>query len=167
MYYFEILEEFFKKGIKYLIVGGLAVNLYGVPRVTKDIEVIISMDENNILKTNEILEKLNYKPKQPVDPDQLANKKILKNWIKEKNLKAFSSYNKSENYKTIDILIDHPLNFENSYQNKIIKKVKPIEIYLAPLNDIITIKRISGRKQDISDIKLLERIKRWIDEDEG
>jgi hypothetical protein len=44
MYYFEILKELFDRKIDYLIVGGLAVNLYGVPRVTQDIDIIISFD---------------------------------------------------------------------------------------------------------------------------
>ncbi|HEY9841051.1 MAG: hypothetical protein ACAI44_23780 [Candidatus Sericytochromatia bacterium] len=34
MYYFDILQAL--TGIRYLIVGGLAVNLHGVPRVTQD-----------------------------------------------------------------------------------------------------------------------------------
>ncbi|TFF86327.1 MAG: hypothetical protein EU551_01895 [Promethearchaeota archaeon] len=167
MYYFDILEEFFKNGIKYLIVGGLAVNLYGIPRVTQDMDIIISMDKDNILKINDILKKLNYVPRLPVDPNQLADKKTLKNWIIDKNLRAFSFYNKSENYKTIDILIDHPLNFEDSFQHKTIRKIKSIEIYLAPLDDLITMKRNTNRKQDISDIKLLKRLKKWMEKDEA
>ena len=49
MYYFEILEGLYKKKVKYLVVGGLSVNLYGVPRVTQDIDIVIAMSkENNI-----------------------------------------------------------------------------------------------------------------------
>ena len=50
MYYFDILKEFFDRKIDYLIVGGLAVNLYGVPRVTQDIDIIIALDKENIFK---------------------------------------------------------------------------------------------------------------------
>jgi hypothetical protein len=48
MYYFEILEALYNKRVEYLIIGGLAVNLYGVPRVTQDIDLIISTTKRNI-----------------------------------------------------------------------------------------------------------------------
>lgn len=52
MYYFEILEGLYKSKVRYLIVGGLSVNLYGVPRVTQDIDIVIAMDRENVLKIN-------------------------------------------------------------------------------------------------------------------
>lgn len=58
MYYFEILEALYKKKVKYLIVDGLAVNLYGVPRLTQDIDLIISARKSNIIKINEVLKYL-------------------------------------------------------------------------------------------------------------
>jgi len=33
----------------------------------------------------------------------------LKEWTEERNMKAFSFYNKEENYKVIDIVLVHPL----------------------------------------------------------
>lgn len=60
MFYFEILEGLYNNKIKYLIVGGLAVNLYGIPRVTQDIDIILSMDKENILKkVREFMEETN------------------------------------------------------------------------------------------------------------
>ena len=58
MFYLDVLEQFYRNGVRYLIVGGLAVNLYGVPRVTQDIDVIIATDPENILKMNSILKGL-------------------------------------------------------------------------------------------------------------
>jgi hypothetical protein len=37
----HIFEEFKKQKIDYLILGGLAVNLHGVPRMTYDIDIMI------------------------------------------------------------------------------------------------------------------------------
>ena len=62
MYYFDILKELFDRKIDYLIVGGLAVNLYGVPRVTQDIDIIIAFDKENIFKLNEVFKSLGYVP---------------------------------------------------------------------------------------------------------
>lgn len=163
MYYFEILEAFYKNKVRYLIVGGLAVNLYGVPRMTQDIDLIISTKKQNILKINATLKDLGYIPRLPVDPKDLADSAKVRDWIENKNLKAFSFYHKKENFKVIDILLVHPLQFEESFKNKTVKKAKDVEIYLASLSDLIKTKEFSGRMQDSSDIKMLKKIRNYTD----
>ncbi|MEW6188151.1 MAG: hypothetical protein AB1585_20735, partial [Thermodesulfobacteriota bacterium] len=103
MYYFEILEALFKKKVEYLIVGGLAVNLYGVPRVTQDIDLIVSTTKTNITKMLAVLKKLGYLPRLPVDPKDLIDPEKVKDWVENRNLKAFSFYHKRDNFKVVDI----------------------------------------------------------------
>ncbi len=164
MYYFEILEALYKKKVRYLIVGGLAVNLYGVPRLTQDIDLIISTRKSNIIKINEVLKYLGYTPRLPVNPKDLTDSEKVKDWIENRNLKAFSFYHKQDNYKVIDILLVHPLHFEESFKNKTVKKVKDFEIYLASINDLIKTKEFSGRIQDASDIKMLKKVRKYLGE---
>ena len=95
MYYFEILEGLYKSKVRYLVAGGLSVNLYGVPRVTQDIDIVIAMDRENVLKITSLLKELGYVPRLPVSPDDLANPDKVKDWIENKNLKAFSFYHKN------------------------------------------------------------------------
>ncbi|OGF68301.1 MAG: hypothetical protein A2Y62_11400, partial [Candidatus Fischerbacteria bacterium RBG_13_37_8] len=123
MYYFDIMKGLYESNVKYLIVGGLSVNLYGVPRVTQDIDIIIAMNKDNIYKTATLLKKLGYHPQLPVDPMNLADPTILQDWILHRNLKAFSFYHKEHSYKVIDIVLAHPLDFEMSFQNKTVKKI--------------------------------------------
>ncbi|MHA1145768.1 MAG: hypothetical protein ACTSRW_13595 [Candidatus Helarchaeota archaeon] len=163
MYYFDIMETFFENGIKYLVIGGLAVNLYGVPRVTQDIDLIISMDKENIFKTNRVLKKLGYVPRLPVNPDDMADENVLNEWIRDKNLKAFSFYHKIDVYKVVDILIVHSLDFADAFRRKTVKKVGNIEIFLVSIDDLIKMKQEIGRAQDLSDIDLLKKVKKWIE----
>ncbi len=159
MFYFEILEALYSKKVKYLIVGGLAVNLHGIPRVTQDIDIIISMEKENIFNLLELLKDLGYIPRLPVDPKNLLDPILLNEWINNRNLKAFSFYNKNDNFKEIDIVLVHPLNFEVAYERRIKKRVEDIEINLIAMDDLITMKMHAGRNQDLSDVKLLERLK--------
>ena len=129
MYYFEILEGLYKSKVRYLIVGGLSVNLYGVPRITQDIDIVIAMSKENILKITSLLKGLDYIPRLPVNPDDLANHDKVKDWIENKNLKAFSFYHKKEHTKVVDIVLEHPLDFTEAFQRGAIKKVDDIEIY--------------------------------------
>ncbi|OQX21062.1 MAG: hypothetical protein BWK75_03985 [Candidatus Altiarchaeales archaeon A3] len=167
MYYFEVLEALYKNKVKYLIVGGLAVNLYGVPRLSQNIDIIISADRGNVLNIISLLEKLGYVPRLPVNPKDMAEPDKVKYWIENKNLKAFSFYHKKDCYKVIDILLFHNLNFEKSFEDKTVKKVKNIEIYLAPMDDLIKMKEFSGRTQDLSDVDLLKKVKKYLKNEEN
>ncbi len=61
--YHAIFRSFNKLGIDYLVVGGLAVNFHGIPRMTYDIDIMILLERNNILKLVTILTEWGYKPK--------------------------------------------------------------------------------------------------------
>ena len=162
MYYFEILKEFFDRKIDYLIVGGLAVNLYGIPRLTQDIDIIIAFDRENIFKLNGVLKSLGYVPRLPgVDPEELADPGVREDWIANKNLKEFSFYHTKDTYKAVDIVLVHPLDFAKAFQNKTTKIAKGIAINLVSVDDLIAMKSFSGRQQDLSDIELLKKIQQY------
>jgi hypothetical protein len=160
MYYFEILEALQSSRIRYLIIGGLAVNLYGVPRVTQDIDLVISTERSNILELLSVLKGLGYVPRLPVNPEDLADPVKVEDWTKNRNMRAFSFYHQKENYRVIDIVLVHPLDFETAFMNRTVKRVKDVEIFLASIDDLIKTKTASGRPQDVSDIEMLRKVLR-------
>jgi hypothetical protein len=164
MYYIEILKALQSKKVRYLIIGGLAVNLYGVPRVTQDIDLLISMERTNILRLISVLKGLSYVPRLSVDPVELANPVTVKDWTKNRKMNAFSFYHKTENYKVVAIVLVHPLDFESSFKNKTVKKVKDVKIFLASMDDLVRTKEESGRPQDLSDIEMLKKVQRFLEE---
>ncbi len=64
-------------------------------------------------------------------------------------------------------MLVHPLDFENSFVNKTVKKLMDIAIYLAPIDDIIKMKEASGRAQDVSDVSMLKKVKQILDNKYG
>ncbi len=159
MFYFEVLSAMEERKIKYLIVGGLAVNLHNVQRMTNDIDFIISMDKDNILKFVNLMKNMGYVPKLPVEPELLADKNTLEDWINNKNMKAFSFYHKKENYQVIDIVISQPLNFNKAYNKRVVKIINGINVSLISIDDLIKMKEAAGRVKDFDDIKKLELVK--------
>ncbi|MGM0608767.1 MAG: DUF6036 family nucleotidyltransferase [Candidatus Muiribacteriota bacterium] len=159
MFYLEILKELYENKIKYLIVGGLAVNLHNVPRMTNDIDIIISTDKKNVDTLCDLLEEMNFIPRIPVNPKDISNSKTITEWKELRNLKALSFFNKKFSYKEIDILLIHPLNFDVAYKKKDVRIINKIPVNLVNIDDLIIMKEYSGRKQDINDIKLLKQIK--------
>ena len=164
MYYFEIIEGLYKQKIRYLIIGGLGVNLYGVPRTTQDIDLIIAMDRENIVRLVGLLRDLGYRPRLPVEAEKLADPGEVKEWIENRNMKAFSFIHGESAYKVVDIVLVHPLEFEKAYERRTIKTIKSMEINLASIDDLIECKKFSGRAQDLTDIAMLYKAKRYQEE---
>ncbi|MFX1537227.1 MAG: hypothetical protein ACFFDI_23720 [Promethearchaeota archaeon] len=123
------------------------------------------MTKSNIKKLNSVLKELNYIPRLPINPDDLMNPEIVITWIKDRNLKDFSFYHKTDDYKGVDIVLVHPLDFTKAFERRITKKINNTEIYLVSIDDLITMKAVSGRSQDSSDIKMLEKIKQFLEEE--
>jgi len=164
MFYFEVFKAFYQEKVKYLVVGGLAVNLHGVPRITYDIDIIISTDRDNVLSLNQTLKNLGYIPHLPVNPDDLADEKRRKDWIENHNMKAFSFHHQSRNSQVVDIVLDHPLDFTKAFKRSAIKKVDDIEIYVASIDDMISMKKASTRPKDLSDIEMLKEAKELMEQ---
>ena len=109
----------------------------------------------------DILKILDYLPRVPVDPMLLADPRTRKTWIKEKHMKVFSLYHKHTNFKVIDIIILTPVSYEAAKPNRTTVDVKDIKIHLIGLDDLIQMKKVSGREQDLSDIKAIEKLKKF------
>ncbi len=165
MYYFELLKAFHENRIEYLIVGGLAVNLHGVPRVTQDIDIVIAMDEGNILKVNGVMRSLAYVPRLPVNPDDLANESVREEWMCRRNMKAFSFYHSKQNYRVVDIILLYNADYDSLKKNRVIKNAGEVEINVVGIDDLINMKSFSGREQDLSDIRLLQKVKQFMEAD--
>lgn len=163
MYYFDLLGALQLNKVRYLIIGGLAVMMYGVPRGTQDIDLIISTDRSNVLKLISVLKGLGYVPRLPVDPEKIADPETVNEWTKNRNMKAFSFYNKKKNYKVVDIVLVHPLDFESSFKNKTVKKFNGADVFIASVEDLIKTKEASGRSQDLDDIDMLKRVRKHLE----
>lgn len=159
MYYNDVLKGLQNSKIRYLVVGGLAVNLHGVPRTTQDVDLIISLDKDNVKNLCRLMKYLGYVPRLPVDPMSMADQKILEDWTKNRNMTAFSFYHRKENYKVVDIVLVQPLNFNEAYQRKIVLNAGNMEVCLVSLEDLIKMKISAGRPRDLSDAEMLKEAK--------
>ena len=135
--YEEILREFQKQKVRYVLVGGIAFNLLGGYRNTLDMDILVEMSDENLLKIVNILKKAGYHVKQPVDPAKLADKKIRKDWIKNKNMKAFNFYKGERTYEEVDIVIDSPVDFKEAIKDALEVKVSGLTLkVISPKNFI-------------------------------
>lgn len=145
MYYEEEIRALNKSRIKYLIIGGMAVNLYGVHRLTRDLDLMIDISEENLKIFFDLMKSTGYFSKASFE--------------KARNLTALSFFNKKDDYKQIDIFIKNPINFEKAYSKRKTIKINNINYPCASEDDIISMKEKAGRDRDWIDIGTLKRLK--------
>jgi hypothetical protein len=153
----RILKELNKKDIDYIVVGGIAVNLHGIPRMTYDLGLLVKMEDENLQRLLKLFKELNYKPKSPVKIMDFAIEKKRKEWIKQKNMKAFCLKNDELTVKEIDIIIDTSVKYEEAKKNVIFSDLQGIKIPVISREDLIKMKKDSGRLQDEADIRYLRQ----------
>ena len=156
--YRTFFEELNHKEIDYLVVGGLAVNFHGVPRMTYDIDLMIHLVVGNINRLIALLNTWDYASRAPVQPEELADEQMRALWIREKNMQAFSFYSDSQPLREIDVVIDSPIEYEELKGRAIVFDLKGVKVPVISIGDLIEIKRKVGRKQDLSDIERLQRV---------
>ncbi|MBI5219468.1 MAG: hypothetical protein HY958_11110 [Bacteroidia bacterium] len=157
MQYIKLLKTLYEENIRYLLCGGLAVNIYGIPRMTADIDIIIDFDKQNLIKFEDVLKKLNYQKLISADLFQLFNESYRKELTELKNLIAFSFFNPDAFYMNLDILIKMPYPFEAMWKEKVERKADGFFVYLISLQHLIDMKTHTGREQDKQDILNLSK----------
>lgn len=157
--YEEILRQFQRQKVKYVIVGGIAVNLLGYLRSTADMDILVEMSNENLGKIVNILRKQGYRVKQPVDPIGIANEKIRYEWIHNKHMKAFNFY-KEDELKEVDIIIDTPVSFKEAKKSARRLKIDNIILPVISISNLIKMKKGTARSVDKLDIEELKKIRK-------
>jgi len=157
LYYEDVFRKLQDKKVRYLLIGGVAVNLWGIERATGDIDVAIALDTDNTLNFIAAVKELGFTPKVPVKPEEFADPKKRKEWQEEKDMKVFSFQHPDNPFVLIDVMINNPFNFEEMYSRRATIDSRGVKLSVAAVDDIIKLKEIAGREQDISDIEALRK----------
>lgn len=168
MFYEEVLRALAQHEVRYLVLGGMAVNLHGVPRMTGDLDLTVDPDPENIKALLTAFNEVGLKPAAPVNPQGLADPEARRLWQQEKNLAALTFQRASEGhpYLEVDVLIEAPLEFEKLYREKIRLSADGVDVDLISLRHLIGIKESQGRRQDIADAEALKRVEQVGESDE-
>lgn len=152
MFLLRITQAFDNANIPYALVGGYAVALHGAVRGTIDVDIIITLSQKSFKDTESLLLQLGLQPRLPISAQDLFEHRTR--YIQEKNLVAWSFVNPDKPSECLDIIITEDL----SLKKVVSKHVGEQTIRVLEKNDLIAMKRLSGRPQDMEDIKALEAL---------
>ncbi len=162
----RIFRAFEAAHVRYLVVGGVAVVLHGYPRFTADLDLVLSFEPSNLEVAFEVLRRLGYQPRAPVSLEELAQPKIRRSWVRDKNLVVLSLWSAALPATEIDLFVEEPFPFEQAYARALRAEIGDICVSVASFEDLITLKLRGGRPKDLEDIRCLEQLAREIHEAE-
>jgi len=160
MFYLDLFNALEKHKVRYMLVGGLAMNLHGVPRATMDVDIVLALDTSNLKAFLDMAEALGLRPVAPLSLEGLLEPAQRQKWLKEKNMLVLALRSPEINGPTVDVLIDPPLDIEAALERAVKREVSEVNISLISIEDLILLKEKAGRAQDQSDIEHLRRLQK-------
>ena len=143
----EVLSALNRAGVRYLVVGGVAVVLHGHLRTTADLDLVIQLQRDNALRAMRALGDLQYRPRAPVPAEAFADREVREGWIREKGLLE------------VDIFVSEPFDFDAVYSRALRVLLAKSEVTIIALEDLLALKRQVGRPRDQEDIAALESLR--------
>jgi Uncharacterised nucleotidyltransferase len=133
-----------QQGVRYALVGGVAMAFYTEPRFTRDIDLLL--DPDDFQKVRGVLEENGYF--ESASPRTFQNVAI--------ELHRFLKVANEEDDMLIDILVAKDEVVRKIIQNGVEAESEEGKIMLANKSDLIWLKRRRNSKQDQADIEKLE-----------
>jgi hypothetical protein len=139
-------------GVRYAVVGGYAVALHGAVRGTVDVDVIVAWNSRSLQAAEQALQSLGLVSRLPITAPEVF--RFRDEYVRNRNLIAWNFYNPKDLSEQLDIIITADLKG---------KKVSTVKTPDGPIRvldrqDLIAMKRASGRPQDLEDAEALERL---------
>jgi predicted nucleotidyltransferase len=158
MFYVEFFRTLHEEGVRYVLVGGIAVNLHGVERATADVDLLLALDSENLGRFNRVARRFAMKPVVPVALEDFADAAKVESWIRDKHMVAFALRSPDKLDPTVDILVQPAVAFEEAHARAVAMDMGGVPLSVAAIEDLIRLKTGTGRQRDQGDIDALRRV---------
>jgi predicted nucleotidyltransferase len=145
--------------VKYLIVGGVAVVAHGYERLTVDVDLVIGLQPENIVRALRVLRSAGWQMGIPVTPEDFADPKVRERWRKEKNMVVLKLWSDLHRRTPVDVFVYEPFDFKKEFARA--KWEAVAGRVLAPVvcyKTLLAMKRQAGRGKDLLDIEALKKL---------
>jgi hypothetical protein len=141
----RLLADLNQAGIRYVVVGGIAVVGHGVVRATRDVDVVVAVDEPTAGGLAELT--ISWGATRP-DGSPETRQAPSPGWPLHLRTR----------HGLIDLLCERepPLDLEGLVSRAQERKVDSVPAPVCSLADLVALKRLAGRPQDLEDLRRLE-----------
>jgi len=137
----DVFRLFQQHEVKYVVIGGIASVLHGVPRATFDLDILIEATTENVQRLLAAMKDAGFGTATMTNAED-----ILANEITVFNDRV-----------RIDVQTSTPgVSFQNAWNRRKTITYKEQEFFILSKEDLIRSKRACGRDVDMEDVRLLE-----------
>lgn len=136
----EFLKLLNSREVEYLLIGGYAVNYYGYPRATADMDIWIGINPRNAEKLAQVLHQFGF-PQATADLFQ-KREKVIRMGVPPIRIEIFTSVS--------------GVDFGASFQNRTTAAIDGVPVNLISMADLKVNKTASGRLKDLADLEQLD-----------
>jgi hypothetical protein len=141
----DLLREFAGADVRYLLVGGHAVGFHGAPRFTKDVDFWIASNAPDLERLEKALTAFGAPPSTIQAIRELRGLDVA--WMGNPPLR-------------FDFMKEVPGgDFEAAWAHRVDSAWEGVPVRVVGVDELIQLKRASGRPQDLVDADLLEQFR--------
>ncbi|MFI5345575.1 MAG: hypothetical protein ACHQ51_04295 [Elusimicrobiota bacterium] len=152
MFLYEVADALTGAKVPFAVAGGYAVALHGAVRGTVDVDIVLSLKKKDFISAEAALRGLGLAPRLPVTAAEVFD--FREEYIRERNLVAWSFVDGRDPTRIVDIVITHDLAKMRSARVSAGGRRLPV----LSVPDLIAMKKASGRPQDLEDIRALKEL---------
>lgn len=152
MFINQVCQAFTQLDVPYALVGGHAVALHGAVRGTLDIDFVIEWHLTHLERAVSALHSLGLRSSLPLSVREVWDNRDR--YVSERNLIAWNFVDFNDPLRQVDLLI----NFDLAGHGVVEKATTSGSVRVLNKADLIQMKRLSGRPQDLEDIRSLEAL---------
>ncbi|MFT3709149.1 MAG: hypothetical protein QM817_16015 [Archangium sp.] len=143
--FYDLLREFHRVGVRFLVVGAHALSAHGVTRATGDLDVWVEASPENAILVHRALEAFGA----PLSAHAITAADFEKQG---------TVYQMGLPPLRIDVLTQiSGVQFSEAWATRTIVKVRDLELPVLGKATLIANKRAAGRPKDLLDVELLEK----------
>lgn len=137
----DVFASLQRHKVRYLVIGGIAAVLHGVPRATFDLDILIEAKPENAKNLLEAFLDAKLGTAALTTPEELLSQEItiFKDRVR------------------IDVQTSTPgIKFEEAWERRETMEYQKQKFYVVSREDLISSKRAAARPVDLEDVRLLE-----------
>lgn len=137
----DVFGSFQRHKVRYIVIGGVASVIHGVPRATFDLDILIDATSDNARSLLEALLDAGFGTASLTDAKEILSNEItiFKDRVR------------------VDVQISTPgLDFKEAWKRRKTAEYQGQTFYIVSLEDLLASKRAAGRDIDLEDVRLLE-----------
>lgn len=154
----EVVGALARAEVRFLVVGGVAVVLHGHLRTTADLDLWVELSEGNLRRAVACLRALGYRPRAPVEIEDLVDPAKRQDWVQQKGLVVFSLWHPERPFE-LDLFVRDPFDFGEARRRALSVRLETTEAPVIGLDDLIAMKERTGRAQDAEDVSALRSLR--------